>query len=115
MIILLPRNRESQFGFKERKPDPSGIPSPDSPAARIRRAYKLRQQLAETPGEWTARGLFLWRSIPQFHNSAMRFYLHSCIAVFAVFGTEPSPRRGLCPDVKLDQKKAGTKPRPHNK
>src|SRR5580700_11433847 len=26
-------------------------------------AHKLRQQPAETPGAWTSRGLFLWRSV----------------------------------------------------
>jgi len=41
-----------------KRPDPGGIPSPDTPAARIKRAYKLRQQPAETPGPWTARGFF---------------------------------------------------------
>jgi EF hand/EF-hand domain pair len=40
------------------RPDPGGIPIPRHPAARIRRAYKLRQQPAETPGPWTARGFF---------------------------------------------------------
>jgi hypothetical protein len=35
--------------------------SPDT--ARITRAHKLRQQPAETPGAWTSRGLFLWRSM----------------------------------------------------
>jgi hypothetical protein len=45
------------------RPNPGGIPIPRHPdAARITRAYKLRQQPAETPGAWTARGLFLWRS-----------------------------------------------------
>jgi hypothetical protein len=33
-------------------------PIPRHPAARIKRAYKLRQQPAETPAAWTARGLF---------------------------------------------------------
>ena len=36
-------------------------PSPDL-AARITRAYKLRQQPVEAPGAWTARGFFLWQS-----------------------------------------------------
>jgi hypothetical protein len=38
-------------------PDPGGT-HPPTPAARIKRAYKLRQQPAETPGAWTARGFF---------------------------------------------------------
>jgi hypothetical protein len=33
-------------------------PIPRHPAARIKRAYKLRQQPVETPGAWTARGFF---------------------------------------------------------
>jgi hypothetical protein len=43
-------------------PNPGGT-HPPIPAARIKRAYKLRQQPAEAPGEWTARGSFMWRSM----------------------------------------------------
>jgi hypothetical protein len=46
-------------------PIPAAAPSPDTPrAARIIRAYKLRQQLVETLGGWIARGSFLWRVRP---------------------------------------------------
>ena len=42
---------------------PGRHPIPRYPdAARIKRAYKLRQQPAETPGACIARGSFLWRS-----------------------------------------------------
>jgi hypothetical protein len=46
------------------RPDPGSVPIPRHPAARIIRAYKLRQQPVEAPGAWTARGSFLWRVKP---------------------------------------------------
>ena len=61
----------------ERGPDPGSIPIPRHPdAARIIRAYKLRQQPAETPGEWTARGSFMWRA--KWFFSTARFCRSVC-------------------------------------
>ena len=47
-----------------KEPDPGRHPRPPDPAARIKRAYKLRQQPVATPGASTSRGSFLWRSRP---------------------------------------------------
>ena len=55
------RRRDFVPKFWFSRSDPSGTPSPDTPAARIKRAYKLRQQPAETPTASAARGSFLWR------------------------------------------------------
>jgi len=84
---------ESDFWFD--RPDPDGIPIPRRPdVARITRAYKLRQQLVEALGALTARGSFLWPSIPSF-TIQQYVFTHCCIAVFAVFGTKPGPDSAL--------------------
>jgi hypothetical protein len=46
-----------QLGFELIGPI-RAAPHPRPPAARIIRAYKLRQQPVEAPGAWTARGSF---------------------------------------------------------
>jgi hypothetical protein len=57
------RRRDFAPKFWFNRPDPSGTPSPDTPTARTKRAYKLRQQPAETPTASAARGSFLWQSM----------------------------------------------------
>jgi hypothetical protein len=57
------RGNVVKLGFKLVAPT-RAAPHRPTLAARITRAYLLRQQPVEAPGAWTARGSFMWRSMP---------------------------------------------------
>jgi len=71
MIILLPRNREQPIGFKERRPDPSGTPSPDTPA-RIKKSLQAEATTCGDPGRVDCSGFIFMAvnsSVSQLSNA----------------------------------------------
>ena len=96
----------SQFGFKERRPDPSGIPFPDAPAARIKKGLQADATTCGDPGRVDCSG-FIFMAVNSSVSQLSNAFLFA-LALQSLQCSEPNPsKEGALPKCK----KAGTEPR----